>query len=112
MHAYRSEKHCFISLNTCGIIFLGTPFRGSGSSAWRATIAKSAALLGFGSDYRLLEMLERGSERLDLLLNDFTVMAKLVGMELLCFYETKMGSFGVGIKTLVSCVQPSTFDFC
>lgn len=69
-------------------------------------IANCASTLGLGADKRLLKTLQEGSERLDLLLNDFTVMAKLVGMKLVCFYElheTVMGKFGFNTKMMVSC---------
>lgn len=111
LHAYGSEEHRHLSLNTCGVIFLGTPFRGSGASSWGVTIAHCASTLGLGANTRLLKTLEEGSERLDLLLNDFTVMAKLVGMKLVCFYElreTRMGKLGIKFKTMVSCITNST----
>lgn len=91
------------------MVFLGTPFRGSAASSWGLTIAKCTSALGFGSNSQLLQTLEKGSERLDLLLTDFTIMAKRVGMKLVCFYELretklklKICGHDLGKKTMVS----------
>lgn len=102
---YMALQHRSIALRTCGTVFLGTSFGGSGASSWGMMIANSAAIMGFSSETRLLKTLKEGSERLELLVSEFTVMAKLVDMTLVCFYqvhETKLSSFGIGMTTLVS----------
>lgn len=72
-------------------------------------------MLALSSENRLLETLKQGLGRLVQLVNDFTVMAKLVRMKLVCFYEmyeTKLGTFGVGVKTLIRYVPGGYVDAC
>ena len=101
------QEYRHIASSTCGIVFLGTPFRGSKASSWGVIMTNCASVLGLGSDNRLLKTLKEGSERLDTLLQDFVYMAKIYAMRLECFYETKgtfLGKFGVGAVTIVSYV--------
>ncbi|RPB26408.1 hypothetical protein L211DRAFT_781858, partial [Terfezia boudieri ATCC MYA-4762] len=92
--------------STSGIVFLGTPFRGSPASTWGTIITRCASALGLGSHGMLLKTLEDHSERLDLLLSHFLVIAKQFDIGLVCFYETKptwlgLGSYPLGISTIV-----------
>ncbi|KAF8458482.1 hypothetical protein BGX38DRAFT_570899 [Terfezia claveryi] len=98
LYAGAREEYQHIASSVCGIVFLGTPFRGSKASSWGVTITNCASVLGLGSDNRLLKTLKEGSERLDILLKDFLRIAKTYDMRLECFYETKrssLGKFGV-----------------
>jgi Putative serine esterase (DUF676) len=108
LYAYREIKNNlkYITLNTCGILFLGTPHRGSKASSWGKMLAKGASVLGFGSEIRLLQTLERSSERLDLLLTDFSAMARELRLEIVCFYEVLETQLGkpYSIKTMVGCL--------
>ena len=83
-----------------GIVFLGTPFRGSPASTWGTIITRCTSALGLGSHTVLLKTLENHSERLDLLLSDFLVVAKQFDIRLVCFYETKPTRLGL-ISTIV-----------
>lgn len=99
--------------NTHGVIFLGTPFRGSAASVWGAALAGWAKSVGVGGHTTILDTLREGSERLELLLKQFLVIAKrpdpagdLGEMKLVCFYETMctwMGKYGIG-KNLMVCM--------
>ena len=89
-----------------GIVFLGTPFRGSPASTWGAVITRCASALGFGSHATLLKTLEDHSERLDILLSHFLVITKQFDIRLVCFYETKptwlgLGYYPLGTSTIV-----------
>ena len=95
--------------STSGIIFLGTPFRGSPASTLGTVIARCASALGLGSPAMLLKTLEDHSERLDLLPSHFLVIAKQFGIRLVCFYETKptwmgLGNYRLGMSTIVRTV--------
>jgi len=95
--------------NISGIVFLGAPFRGSPASTWGAIITRCASALGLGSHDMLLRTLEDHSERLDLLLSQFLVIAKQFDMQLVCFYETKptwlgLGNYPLGMSTIVCTV--------
>jgi len=89
-----------------GIVFLGTPFRGSPASTLGAIITRCTSALGFGSHAMLLNTLGDHSERLDLLLSHFLVIAKQFDIRLVCFYETKptwlgLGNYPLGMSTIV-----------
>ena len=104
VYAATRQEYQYIASSTCGIVFLGTPFRGSKASSWGVIMTNCASALGLGSDNRLLKTLEEGSERLDILLKDFLCVAKSYEMRLECFYETKrtpLGKFGVSTATMV-----------
>ena len=93
--------------STSGIVFLGTPFRGSPASTWGTIITRCTSALGLGSHTVLLKTLEEHSERLDLLLSDFLVISKQFDIRLLCFYETKptwLGLSNLGVSTMVCTV--------
>ena len=95
--------------STSGIIFLGTPFRGSPASTLGIIITRCISALGFGSHGMLLKTLEDNSERLDLLLSHFLVIAKQFDIRLECFYETKptwlgFGNYPLGMGTIVRIV--------
>ena len=95
--------------STSGIVFLGTPFRGSPTSTLGMIITRCTSALGFGSHGMLLKTLEDHSERLDLLLSHFLVIAKQFDIRLVCFYETKptwlgLGTYPLGISTIVRTV--------
>ena len=93
--------------STSGIVFLGTPFRGSSVSTLGVYITWCASLLGLGSHDMLLKTLKDNSERLDLLLSHFLVIAKQFDIRLVCFYETQptwMGKYIWGRRTIVSTI--------
>lgn len=90
MESYRSTLTKCVSTSTIGIVFLGTPLRGSEETTWGITMANCASALGAGSDKKLLETLQPDSERLDNLLDDFCKIVRLQGIDVTCFYETKM----------------------
>jgi len=89
-----------------GIVFLGTPFRGSPASTWGAIITRFTSAMGLRSHSTLFSTLEDHSERLDLLLSHFLVIAKQFDIQLVCFYETKPTWLGLryyplGMSTIV-----------
>ena len=95
--------------STSGIVFLGTPFRGSLTSTWGTIITWCTSALGLGSHTMLLKTLENNSERLDLLLSDFVAIAKQFNIQLVCFYETKptwlgLSNYPLGMRTIVRTV--------
>ena len=94
--------------NTSGILFLGTPFRGSSASTWGTIITRCTSLLGFGSHGMLLKTLENHSERLDLLLSHFLVIVKQFDIRLVCFYETQPTWLGLGTLGMSTIVRTVT----
>jgi tetratricopeptide (TPR) repeat protein len=72
---------------TTGIVFLGTPFRGSPSIQQARVIADGAKVLGYKSSKSLLDDLLPSSEKLTDLLVKFTKMTMDSHLRVVCFYE-------------------------
>ncbi|KAG8531939.1 uncharacterized protein KY384_003575 [Bacidia gigantensis] len=73
--------------STAGVIFLGTPHRGSKSQSKAAVIAAIASAMGCGEDTSLLKAVEKDSEMLHDLLYDFTRTVNTASIPLFCFFE-------------------------
>ncbi|KAI9747383.1 MAG: hypothetical protein M1835_002128, partial [Candelina submexicana] len=78
---------------TAGVIFLGTPHRGSKSQPWGNLIAKSAAAAGF-SDRGLLKDLDLESDTLRDLVHYFTSIVGRNSIPVVCFFELYETDFG------------------
>ena len=80
------SEYLHIAESTVGVIFLGTPHRGSPAAAWGALIT-SLAPPGFVTENRLLKALEQQSDSLADRLHDFSrwLFAESVGV--LCCFE-------------------------
>ena len=94
-----------LALSTVGIVFLGTPHRGTKAAKWGSIVATSAKALGFGTEDSILKDLQEDSESSRDLLYDFTLWANRASIRLVCFFEqheTDYGKrFGVTWKELV-----------
>ncbi|KAI9698517.1 MAG: hypothetical protein M1836_004098 [Candelina mexicana] len=78
---------------TAGVVFLGTPHRGSRSQSWGDLIAKSAAAVGF-SERRLLKDLDMESDTLRDLVHYFTSIVGRHSIPVICFFELYETDFG------------------
>ncbi|KAJ2979724.1 hypothetical protein NQ176_g3080 [Zarea fungicola] len=78
--------HLRISECTVGVLFLGTPHRGSSAAAWGAMIA-SMAPPGFVSEARLLKALEDQSDALKDRVRDFTCWLFSESVPVVCAFE-------------------------
>lgn len=86
------------------MISLVTPFRGTGVSSLGLAIANCASFMGLDSDRQPLRTLEEDFDRLNILLNNFGVIAKELSMRLVCFYKvqaTRKNKFGIGFNVVV-----------
>lgn len=70
-----------------GVVFLGTPHRGSDSQSKASLIASIATAVGFGKKSQILNVLEKDSEPLSDLVHDFTRTAITANIDLCCFFE-------------------------
>jgi hypothetical protein len=77
-----------------GIIFLGTPHRGTQSSKWGQLIALSGKKLGFGSENKILKDLSEDSESLNDLLHNFTLWLSQMSVFVVCFFELYRIDYG------------------
>lgn len=91
-----------IALSTTGIIFLGTPHRGTAAAKWGEMIAKSGAALGFSTETRILKDLEKDSETLGDLLYDFSNWLFRYSISVVCFFEQLRTNYGGKFTGLIS----------
>ena len=87
----------YIALSTVGIIFLGTPHRGTPAAKWGAIIAKSAKALGLESEDSILEDLRDDTASLRDLLYEFTLWANRFSLKIVCFFEQYRTDYGTRI---------------
>jgi protein SERAC1 len=77
---------------TRGIVFLGTPHRGSAFATWAALLAQSIGLIK-QTNSKILDVLEKDSEVLARIQTDFHTMLRArangvnKSIEVTCFYE-------------------------
>lgn len=103
----------YLALSTVGIVFLGTPHRGTQATKWGEFVARSGNLLGLGVETSILKDLRADSENLRDLLYEFTLWANRALLSLVCYFEqhaTDYGKrFGMTWKDLVRHPQPHYF---
>ncbi|KAF2200063.1 hypothetical protein GQ43DRAFT_441917 [Delitschia confertaspora ATCC 74209] len=83
--------------NTLGIVFMGTPHRGSYLASWGSTVAKYLSVFR-GTNQEILKTLQPGSSDLQRTAEDFQHMLRRdeIKMEVFCFYEAVMMNSQVG----------------
>ena len=103
--ALGDDVFAYLASLVVGVIFLGTPHRGSGPATWGTIIAKTGKALGLGSEDSIVKELQEGSESSIDLLYKFTLWANRTSLTLRCFFEqceTDYGKrFGVTLREMV-----------
>jgi hypothetical protein len=69
-------------------MFLGTPFHGTSTQSKAMVLAEMAQTVGMGVPSTLLKLLEKDSETLLGMLNDFVKLANDAKIRIFCFYES------------------------
>lgn len=69
-----------------GIVFLGTPFRGSGAHNYAETVGKLLSLVDYGNA-EIYNMVSPSSHYLKDQLDDFVYIVKQNFIPIFCFYE-------------------------
>ena len=107
------EDFQYLALSTVGIIFLGTPHRGTQAAGWGRFVARTGKFLGLGAETSILRDLQADSENLRDLLYEFTLWANRAALRLVCYFEqyaTDYGKrFGMSWKELVRHQWPQVF---
>lgn len=91
------EDYHDIITSTAGIIFLGTPHRGSPSQPKAELIATIASAAGLGERSSLLRTLQPDSEALMDLLYDFSRVVNIASIPLFCFFEQRKSAVAKAI---------------
>lgn len=81
------EDYPCIIRSVAGVVFLGTPHRGSNSQSKASLIASIASAVSLGEHSSLLKAVEKDSEMLVDLLHDFTRTVNTISIPLFCFFE-------------------------
>jgi len=85
--ASRTDSECIhIAGSTVGVVFLGTPHRGSAAATWGVLIA-SLAEWAFTTEDKLLEALEEQSDSLKDRLHDFSHWLFSESVPVVCCFE-------------------------
>lgn len=79
--------------NTKGVVFLGTPHRGSDKASMASIIGNLAALLLLQPNKQLLETLQPSSGTLENLRDGFATISK--NMRIVCVREEKPTALGI-----------------
>lgn len=102
----------YLARSTVGVIFLGTPHRGTHTARWGDMVATCTKALGFGSEDAILKELRNDSDGPKDLLYEFTLWANRTSLTLVCFFEqheTDYGKrYGLKWKELVSHLEIPT----
>lgn len=99
------EDASFVAKDTVGIVFLGTPHRGSASAEWGHMIAFSGKQLGLTTEDRILNDLREESGALKSVLDEFTMWLFSSSVPTVCFYEQYKTDYGAKIFGLWSWKQ-------
>jgi hypothetical protein len=87
-----------------GILFLGTPHKGSKWQSSASIIASIASTLGFGEESLLLKVVQQDSEMLRDLIQDFTRTINRSSVPLFCFFEQQKSDITRLIKSKTSLI--------
>ncbi|KAI4191398.1 MAG: hypothetical protein LQ348_003532 [Seirophora lacunosa] len=92
------EDYPFVIRSVAGVVFLGTPHRGSNSQSKASVLASIASSVALGEHSSLLDTLDKDSEILADLLHDFTRTVNTIGIPLFCFFEQWKSDVGKMLK--------------
>jgi hypothetical protein len=87
--AKQLARYASIVDHVTGVVFIGTPHKGTGSQSSAAIVASIASYSGVGQRSQLLDALEPQSNVLDDIVRRFTLLANDMGIPLCCFFEQR-----------------------
>ncbi|KAI9695891.1 MAG: hypothetical protein M1836_006008 [Candelina mexicana] len=109
------EDYPSIIRSIAGVVFLGTPHRGSNSQSKASVIASIASAVSLGEHCNLLKVVDKDSEMLADLLHDFTRTVNTLSIPLFCFFEQHKSDVAKvlkfkGSKMLMPSVKDTVVD--
>ena len=84
----------YLSTSTAGIIFLGTPHRGTEASKWGELIAVCGRRLRLSTEDSILKDLRKDSNALSDLLYSFSLWLSRFSVDIVCFFEQHRTDYG------------------
>ncbi|KAI4194041.1 MAG: hypothetical protein LQ346_003773 [Caloplaca aetnensis] len=103
------EDYPSVIRSVAGVIFLGTPHRGSNSQSKASVLASIASSVALGEHSNLLKVLDKDSETLADLLHDFTRTVNTIAIPLFCFFEQHKSDIAKVLKFKGSKMLMPTF---
>ena len=92
------EDYPSIIKSVAGVVFLGTPHRGSKSQSKASVIASIASAVSLGEHSNLLKVVDKDSETQADLLHDFTRTVNTISIPLFCFFEQHKSDVAKALK--------------
>ncbi len=93
-----------------GCIFLGTPLRGTKTQAKAKVLAKMAETIGMAADSNLMKLLEKDSQALNVMLDEFVRLTNEAQIRLFCFFESQKSDLTGQILKGLSNSLPFTME--
>ena len=106
----RGEKFQYLATSTVGILFLGTPHRGTKASKWAEWIAYTGKKIGLEMNDAILKDLREDSEILTDLLSEFALWLFRMSISTVCCFEMHKTDLGGTWKEMVCSIQNSAFS--
>jgi hypothetical protein len=109
VNALLNEDWKYIAMATAGVLFFGTPHRGSKDASWARIIADIGGKSGLGSHDGIIKDLEEESENQIDLLYHFSRWLRRMSVEVVCFFELSETDYGRKVhlpgirREIVSC---------
>ncbi|OBT66018.1 hypothetical protein VE03_03233 [Pseudogymnoascus sp. 23342-1-I1] len=94
VNAHLHDDRENIAMATAGVLFFGTPHRGSKDASWGRIIAELGGYSGFGSYDGIIKDLEEESTNQIDLLHSFSIWLRRMSAETVCFFELKPTDYG------------------
>lgn len=112
MTALLNEDRKYIAMATAGVLFFGTPHRGSKKASWARIIVEIGRKSGFGSHDGIIKDLEEESEHQIDLLHHFTCWLRRMSVEDVCFFEVNTTDYGrkIGLSSIHPDIVSCSFD--
>ena len=93
--------------STIGVVFLGTPLRGTATASIAEWVALIRSLMGKETSTTLLKSLRDKAGSLDVLIHDFAMIAIKHELQIRCFYETRTTQIVNALSRRIASIFPS-----
>lgn len=99
-------KYEHLLRSTIGVVFLGTPLRGTATASIAEWVAVIRGFMGKETSRTLLQSLKDKASSLDTLVHDFSKMAIVHNFQIRCFYETRSTQIAHALSRRIAKLSP------